>query len=363
MNETKSLKFLVILPFLSVFFQVGILSSGPQLQQMYENAFYTSTFIAITPLVTMIFGSLWGPILKILGERKTFGIALLGWILSVILITIFLSNPILGIVFRGMQGIFDAVFFSIALAGVSKSQIEGNLKAKYYGAIEFMASFGSIVGPLIIGTGFVFNPKYVLILVIVSVSLYAILGYKSIENIKIESMETKKGKFSPKIFLATFFGIVILSTIVSNQAVLPGFGEDSFNSPIVGKILVSVFGAFIMLGNMLKHKIKGVRYWIPMIASVMLFIAYIFINFVFVYLLFTMITGFLLGLSLTMSSEYASKLSKGFEETGMTVYSSLRISGNFIGPYLAGMFTHSNLIIIMSVLTLASTGFLKVSKE
>lgn len=359
----KSLKILLILPFFSVFTQVGIASSFPQILEMFgNNSFYTSTFIAITPFVSMALGSFWGPVLRKYGERKAFLTGLTGWGISFFFVALFLNNPLIAIGFRALQGVFDPLFFNIALTGVSKADIDLKKKSKYYGYVEIMGSLGAILGPLILGTGFIYFPHIFLFALAIFLMVYGLLTFKNVDNVKIDYSKREKKNFSPIIFLATFFGIITLIAIVSNQVIIPVYVENNFNTPVLGKILSSAFSLFVMLGNFLKHKIYGIKKWLPISVGLMIFVSYLFVSNPLVYIPIAIFSGVLLGLSLTMSSEYASMLSKGFEDTGMSVFSSLRISGNIFGPYLAAL-SMPFVLITLSALTLVSAGFLTVSEE
>lgn len=359
----KSLRILLILPFFSVFTQVGIASSFPQILEIFgNNTFYTSTFIAITPFVSMALGSFWGPILRKYGERKAFLTGLTGWGISFFFVALFLNNPILAIVFRGLQGLFDPLFFNIALTGVSKANIDLKKKSKYYGYVEIMGSLGAILGPLVLGTGFIYFPYIFLFALAIFLTIYGLFNYKNVDDVKIDYSKKEKKKFSPIIFLATIFGIITLIAIVSNQVIIPVYVESHFNMPVLGKILSSAFSLFVMFGNFIKHKIYGIKKWLPISVGIIIFASYLFISNPLIYLPIAIFSGLLLGLSLTMSSEYASILSKGFEDTGMSVFSSLRISGNIFGPYLAAL-SMPLVLISLAAMTIISAGLLTVSEE
>jgi len=112
----------------------------------------------------------------------------------------------------------------------------------------------------------------------------------------------------------------------------------------------------------MKHKIYGVKKWLPISVGLVIFVSYLFMSNPLIYIPIAIFSGLLLGLSLTMSSEYASILSKGFEDTGMSVFSSLRISGNIFGPYLAAL-SMPFVLITLSAITIVSAGLLTVSEE
>jgi len=365
MNKKTSLNLMLFLPFLSVFFQVGVGSSFPQINSIYNNAFYAQTFIAITPLVAMISGSFWGPVMKKIGEKKTLTVILLGWLTSLLFIIFFYKNPLLGITFRGVLGVFDSMLYGIALTGVSKYPLDNITRTKYYGFVEISGSLGAILGPLIIGIGFIYNQKLTFMFLFAVVLVYFIIALSKVQDIKTNDQEIIKQEknFSPKIFLAALFGITVLTSIVSAQIMIPGIIEKNFNSPILGKIIVAIFSVISMTGNSFKHKIKGIRIYLPILASLGFLGAFTVSENAVLFVIFIMMSALFLGFSLTMSSEYASMISKGFEETGMTVFSSLRLSGNFFGPYIGSGMPFNISALLLGVFLILSGGFLKVSKE
>ncbi|GAB6189587.1 MFS transporter [Marinitoga arctica] len=362
--KNSKLKFILALPFLQVFVQVGIASSFPQLTEIFGSTMLASTFIGITPLVSILFGSFWGRILEKQGESKTFLYSMALWSSAIYLSGISLKIPVLAIIFRAIQGIADSALFANALTVVSKSNLSAKEQTKYFGLIEFLASFGAVMGPLIIGTGFIYMSYYVLMTVGIILFIATLFVYKQLPVIEINSEKSLKQvtKFSPRIFLAAFFGILTLAIIVGFQATMPLFIEKNINNPILGKIYISIFSISLMMGNLFKHKISGVKIWIPLATFIILILS-IFANTIstILFLVLIVISGLFLGLSLTMSSEYASYLSVGFEEKGMAVFSAFRISGNFFGPYLSLFYSMGGMnffILILSIISLVSTLFL-----
>ncbi|AEX85693.1 hypothetical protein XO10_06350 [Marinitoga sp. 1135] len=358
------LKYILALPFLQVFVQVGIASSFPQLTEMFGSAWLASTFIGITPLVSIVFGSFWGKILEKHGESKTFLFSMVIWSVSLYLSGLSLSYPILAIVFRGFQGIADSALFANALTVITKGDFSKQEKAKYFGMVEFLASFGAVMGPLVIGSGFIYIPKHTLTALGVLLFIFTLIIYKQLPVIEIHSEYSKKqvAKFSPRIFLAAFFGIITIAIVVGFQVTMPLFVEGIVDNPLYGKIYTSIFALLLMLGNLFKHKVHGVKLWIPLGTFATLSIAMFVNSFSLVgFLIFVLVSGIFLGLSITMSSEYASILSVGFEEKGMAVFSAFRLSGNFFGPYLSIFFSMGGInmfTMVLAVLALASSVFL-----
>ncbi|WP_165973993.1 MFS transporter [Marinitoga lauensis] len=360
----KNLKYILILPFLQVFVQVGIASSFPQLTEIFNSTLLASTFIGITPLISIIFGSFWGKILETKGESKTFLYSMALWSTAIYLSGVSLKLPVLAIIFRAIQGIADSALFSNALTVISKADFSQKEQTKYFGLVEFLASFGAVMGPMVIGTGFIYMSHYILMTVGVILFIGTLFVYKQLPVIEIHSEKVKKQvtKFSPRIFLAAFFGIMTLAVIVGFQATMPLFIEKHISNPVFGKIYISIFALSLMLGNLFKHKISGIKIWIPLATFATLMLA-IFLSTVsmVVFLLLIIVSGLFLGLSLTMSSEYASYLSVGFEEKGMAVFSAFRISGNFFGPYLSLFYSMGGMnffMLVLSIISLVSTIFL-----
>lgn len=362
--KNNKLKLILALPFLQVFVQVGIATSFPQLTDIFGSSLLASTFIGITPLVSIIFGSFWGKILEKKGESKTFLYSMSLWTTALYLSGLSLKVPILAIIFRAIQGIADSALFSNALTVISKSNLSAKEQTKYFGLVEFLASFGAVAGPLVIGTGFIYMSHYILMTVAIILFIATLFVYKQLPVIEIHPEKAKKQvtKFSPRIFLAAFFGILTLAIIVGFQATMPFFLESYVNNPIFGKLYISIFSLSLMIGNLYKHRISGIKIWIPLATAATLTISMLMINTsVFGFLFLIIISGLFLGLSLTMSSEYASYLSVGFEEKGMAVFSAFRISGNFFGPYLSFFYSMGGMnmfILILSLLSVFSTVFL-----
>lgn len=357
----NGLRVLFMLPFMSIFIQVGFSSAFSQLSHIYSSSVAASTFIGITPLTGVFLGFLWAGMLKRYGERRTFLTALTGWSVSIFFIGIFLDNIFAAIIFRAVQGVFEPALYSTALTGVSKSDLSMNEKVKSYGIIELMGSLGAIAGPSIIGNSFLLEPKPV----IIGFSLFCILlcffGFKRIDTMKADREKHEKTTFSFEIFKAVFFGLAVLLSIVAIQVALPSFVEDRLSNPFLGKIMVSAFSLFLMIGNLVKHRIKGINSWMILFAALFLFFAYMAIDIPVLFVIFLNIAGFFLGISMTMSSEYASMISSNFKDTGMTLFSSLRTSGNFIGPYIA-QGNMGSIVLFLSVISLFSAAFLKTEK-
>lgn len=357
----NGLRVLFMLPFMSIFVQVGFSSAFSQLSHIYSSSVAASTFIGITPLTGVFMGFLWAGMLKRYGERRTFLTALTGWSVSIFFIGIFLDNIFAAIIFRAVQGVFEPALYSTALTGVSKSNLSMNEKVKSYGIIELMGSLGAIAGPSIIGNSFLLDPKSV----IIGFSLFCILlsffGFKRIDTMKADREKHEKTTFSFEIFKAVFFGLAVLLSIVAIQVALPSFVEDRLSNPFLGKIMVSAFSLFLMIGNLVKHRIKGINSWMILFAALFLFFAYMAIDIPVLFVIFLNIAGFFLGISMTMSSEYASMISSNFKDTGMTLFSSLRTSGNFIGPYIA-QGNMGSLVLFLSIISLFSAAFLKTEK-
>lgn len=357
----KGLRLLFMLPFLSIFVQVGFSSAFSQLSNIYSSSVAASTFIGVTPLTGIFLGFLWARMLKRYGERKTFLTALTGWAVSIFFVGIFLNNIFAAIIFRAVQGIFEPALYSTALTGVSKSNMSVSEKVKSYGIIELMGSLGAVAGPSVIGNSFLFDPKPVIVGFSVFCILFCFFGFKRIDTIRADLENHEKSTFSFEIFKAVFFGLAVLLSIVAIQVALPSFVEDRFSNPFLGKMMVSAFSLFLMIGNLVKHRIKGINSWMILFAALFLFFAYMTIDISILFVIFLNIAGFFLGINMTMSSEYASMISSNFKDTGMTLFSSLRTSGNFIGPYIA-QGNMGSLVLFLSVISLFSAAFLKTEK-
>ncbi|HPO28342.1 MAG TPA: MFS transporter, partial [Petrotogaceae bacterium] len=295
----NGLRLLFMLPFMSIFVQVGFSSAFSQLSHIYSSSVAASTFIGITPLTGVFLGFLWAGMLKRYGERRTFLTALTGWSVSIFFIGIFLDNIFAAIIFRAVQGVFEPALYSTALTGVSKSNLSMNEKVKSYGIIELMGSLGAIAGPSIIGNSFLLDPKPV----IIGFSLFCILlcffGFKRIDTMKADREKHEKTTFSFEIFKAVFFGLAVLLSIVAIQVALPSFVEDRLSNPFLGKIMVSAFSLFLMIGNLVKHRIKGINSWMILFAALFLFFAYMAIDIPVLFVIFLNIAGFFLGINMT----------------------------------------------------------------
>lgn len=72
--------------------------------------------------------------------------------------------------------------------------------------------------------------------------------------------------------------------------------------------------------------------------------------------------GLLIGLQITMGNEYAAYTVRGFEESGMGLYSTLRGSGSFLGPLFMN-FGFPLILLLLAAVSLTAFTFAAVHKR
>jgi len=379
MNKSITRMFpLLMLPLLSVLTQVGLTASFPQLREFYGSVLRASTFIAVMPFAAMCTGTIWGVVVRKIGLNASVLLSLGGWSLTIVLYSFLLPIFPVVIALRALQGVFDAGFAALPLVAGSRPGFSERERVRYLGLFETLATVGAIAGPLAMGSVFLFSPRGALwavaglgLLTIVFFALRrpeerrkraglraAAAGTGAPRKRRLEP-ETHR-HFSFRILLPAAFAVSALVLLVAAETFIPVAVEARYGSPLLGKLVVTIYEAVVVVGVMGKARIPGVRRFIPLALGACFGVSYLARDVTPLLAAGMLLSAVGIGLALTMGNEFAARTSAGFEEHGMSLYASLKISGGFIGPYFAA-FGFPFVLLPLGALSLVSTLFLRRS--
>lgn len=349
---------------------MGTASGYPQLRELYGSALSASSFLAAVPLAAMFFGPLWGPISRRLGLRRSLLVAVSGWSVTMLLLGLTMGPPAVGIVLRAAHGAFDVALVSLSLAAATRSIADRAERRRFFSLFETAASVGAIFGPLTVGLLMLVSMRWAFIALAGLGAAYIPFvlrqgalpvdatgrsagsggagGGERPED-AAESARSSDGGRPPATRRPVFpvamiapgvYAIAVLVLISASEAFLPGYLEGVLQRPWLGKLGVALYEVLVIGGVLLKSRIDGTRYWPPVVTGIALAAAATVALFggasvAIVGLL--ALSGVGIGMSLTMSHEFAAHMTGGDAEGGMTVYASMRISGAVVGPYLVAL--------------------------
>jgi MFS family permease len=348
-------------PFLSVFVQVGLSSAFPQLRDLYQSDILAGTALAAAPLAALLIGPFWGVPIRRFGERPVIAAAAALATLSMLAQAAFLPSPAAMITSRFFFGLADSALVAAILVSGSKAGLSPAAERTYFSLFETFASSGAIAGPLLLGSAFVFAPRLTLA---VSGALFGVYLAGSFSRLRSfpPAPPHMRRKVSPRLIAPTAFAVAMLSVLVAFEVYVPSFVEAQTANPVLGKLVVTVFEGLVVLGTVLKARIPGLPLAVPLLCFAAIGIAYLVSASLPLLALLAGVTAVGLGLSLSLGNEYASAVTAGYEESGMTVYSAFKISGNFFGPYIPAI-GFPVLLLPLSALALVATGLVALKDK
>lgn len=360
------MKLLLALPFFSVFVQIGLSASFPELRAIYGSAVWASSFLGAAPLGVLIAGPLHGLATRRWGTGRVLTGSLIGWAAASALLVLTLATPLLAVPLRFFLGLCDASLSIAPMVIATKAIGSERERARYYGAFETAASVGAITGPLAVGGLFLVAPRLALAVLAAMAALCALILRNRIPEVGggdaahgsrsgagaaddpgsqraeagARSAERLSASFKipPAMFIPVLFGVATIVVLVAIETALPGFVVEQMGVPVAGKAAVTLFELIAVGGVIAKSRVPGTYSWVLFALAAALGAAFLAAGAALTAVLLVA-TAFLIGLCLTMSNEYAAVVAAGSEESSMSVYVSFKVSGGFFGPYVAALGT------------------------
>lgn len=329
---------LLFLPCIDVLAEVGVASSFPQLKAFYGTSFRASAVISISPFLTVVSGWIWGRLGGRFGMRTTIRAAMLGWSAGVIFFGLFLHDFGVACIMRGMQGLFASGFAALPFIGFTKATGDQRQRTRYYGHLETSISIGAIAAPVLVGTAFASYPGFTMAAIGALVLLLALfsgkidLRWHPTGDAQAAGDKRPEKGLKVRVLIPTIYASAIALILGACETLIPTIGEGFTDSLLFGKLMTTAFEITVVAGILLKTGRPGIRPTLPLLMTAGLATGYLTASFTLPVIILLIILGLCIGLQITMGNEYASHSVRGFEETGMGLYSTLRGSGSFLGP-------------------------------
>jgi MFS family permease len=332
----------LFLPFVDVLAEIGMASAFPQFRDLYGSAFRASVLIAASPLFAMLAGWSWGWIAARWGLRSSFRVTAVGWSVSTMLVGFTLEAFSVALAIRVLQGVFSGGIAALPFIRSMERSGDETVRARHFGYIETAVSLGAILGPLVIGATVANVPQLGLggtgaATLLVWLALELSGDYLSGTERKAESAQRQtSGKGRTHIALDIAFPTAVAAIVglllAALETLIPTLGEDYSNSVLFGKGVTVVFEVAVVIGIILKSRRPGLMRLLPIPTITILAAAYLTADVELTVLVLLAASGVPIGALVVLGNELASVSVRGFEQKGMGAYSTLRISGSFLGP-------------------------------
>lgn len=338
-------------PFLDVIAEIGLASSFPQLRELYGSPLRASLVVSVSPLLAVGGGWFWGRAAVRRSVRRVFRWAAAGWTISVALLAATIDIFPLALGLRSAQGFFSAGFAALPFIAVTRITTDRTLRARLFGRIETAVSAGAILAPITVGIAFSYSRRLSL-LGLASLGLCCLVA-ASLKGEPPGSRERGAAFGGPgenvpaggpgqpgaaaarvhrAVALPALFAALVAAQLGALETLIPQLGEEWRGSVLTGKGMTMLFEVAVVLGILVKARWPGVGLSWP-VATTLLFGAALFQGSVALRsLVVLLLAGIPIGASITMGNELAARWTAGAEEVGMGLYSTLRITGSFVGP-------------------------------
>lgn len=297
---------LVLLPFVDVLTEIGIASAFPQLRAAYGSAFQASLMVAVSPLFAVLTGWLWGALAKRASIGRVVGGAMLGWAAVTMILGLTIGRFVPALALRALQGTFSAGFVALPFIVFARHARGERERTKSFGTLETSASAGAIVAPVSVGAVLAVAPQTVLI-VLGGVMLVVVVPWLRGAPTGADVPPGPEGEMPPgrviarRVFVPTVFAAGIALVLGAFETLIPTVVEDTFGS---------------------------------------------------------VLAGFPVGAAVTMGNEYAAARVEGSEDVGMGLYSTLRITGSFLGPLFMNI-RYPAVLAALAAVALACAGLVR----
>lgn len=364
---------LVALPCVDVMTEIGLASAFPQLRAAYGSVLHASVVVSAGPLFAVLTGWIWGALARRLWMKRSVALAMSGW--AVVTAGLGMSIDVFmgALILRALQGIFAAGLAALPFIALSRESNSARDRARGMGVLEVSISAGAIAAPISVGTLLAVAPGFVLpALGFVTVGLLALwlaaggdaAGARvsavneavADAGVPVTAGREHAGqpwslRLARWVMLPTFFASGIALILSASESLIPTVAEALFDSVVIGKTLTMAFELAVVCGIVLKARRPGVRYGVPLLLSVLIAASFLmgWYGSAGPAIWLMVIAGFPVGAGVTMGNEYAASNLVGFEEVGMGLYSTLRISGSFLGPLVLNVAYPGVLLVLAAV--------------
>ena len=348
--------FFVLLPSIDVLSEVGLASAFPHFQTLYGSASRASLFIAVNPLAAMLGGWLWGALARRFSFRAAFRLAALGWIIATLSLGFVLHRFEAALAARIAQGFFASGLTALSFVGITKSTRDKAAGSRRLGRLEAAATIGAVIGPATMGVGVTLAAPASFItvaalvaLIVVAKELLSTPAALSPAGIKAPMDWTVLYRVLPSTGFAAAVGLILGAL----QTLIPSLSSPFAASMPVAIIGATMFQVLIVPGLILQSKRHRRGPGVPILVSVVLVLAFILSPFRIVVVGLVVFLGFLLGMGITMGNQLAASAVTGSEDMGMSIYSTLRIGGSFIGPLFMNI-AYPGILLALATVSLLS---------
>ncbi len=350
---------LVALPFIDVLTEIGVASAFPQLRSAYGTAFRASLVVAMSPLFAVLTGWLWGALARRAPMVRIVAAAMAGWGLVTVTLGLTVGTFAVALVLRALQGAFSAGFAALPFIVFTRHAQDKRERTKSFGTLETAVSAGAIFAPISVGTLLASAPHTVLAALggtmVVFVGLWVrdapgswTLGRRAGPGPASSHAGPAPGGVVPgpsiarRVLVPTAFAAGIALVLGAFETLIPTVVEDAFASVIGGKVTTMAFELAVVAGILIKARRPAVGRRLPLVLALVVGVAYAAEvgapELVGAQISTLAAVGFMalaggpIGAAVTMGNEYAAARAEGAEDVGMGLYSTLRITGSFLGP-------------------------------
>jgi MFS family permease len=353
---------LIALPFIDVLTEIGVASAFPQLRAAYGSAFRASLVVAVSPLFAVLTGWVWGALARRAPVTRVVPAAMLGWALVTIALGLAVGMFAVALVLRALQGAFSAGFAALPFIVFTRHAEDERERAKAFGTLETAVSAGAILAPVSVGTLLATAPQAVL--TALGGAMLALLvpwvraeggarvagrgaGAAPVPTHAAPVAGPTAGDLLPgpaiarRVLVPTAFAAGIALELGALETLIPTVVEDTFGSVLGGKVTTMAFELAVVAGILLKARWPAVGRRVPLALALVVGGAYAAAAApeivgarasALAAVGFMVLAGGPIGAAVTMGNEYAAARVEGAEDVGMGLYSTLRITGSFLGP-------------------------------
>ncbi|MFP4206723.1 MAG: MFS transporter [Spirochaetaceae bacterium] len=352
---------LVALPFVDVLTEIGFASAFPQLRGAYGSTIRASLAVAVSPLFAVLSGWLWGALVRRIPTRRVVTGAMLGWALVTSLLGIVVERFVAALFLRALQGLFSAGFAALPFIVFARRARGDRERAKSFGALETSVSAGAILAPVSVGTMLATAPQAVLRILGVLMFLLLLVwlrvtprGHPPHASAHGSPKTLQAVAVARRVLMPTAFAAGVALVLGTFETLIPTVVEEDAGSVLVGKSVTMAFELAVVAGILWKARRPAVTARLPLVLAAAIAVAYLALPWPGVPGIM-LLAGFPVGAAVTMGNEFAAARVEGAEDVGMGLYSTLRITGSFLGPLFMNI-TYPAVLAALAAVSLACAG-------
>jgi MFS family permease len=278
------------------------------------------------------------------------------------------------LVLRAFQGIFSAGFAALPFIVFTRHATGERERTRSFGTLETAVSAGAILAPVSVGTLLASAPQTVLVALGGAMLVFAVLWLRAESGPRTSGRGGGAGRgpshtapaaapaagpaagdllpgtaVARRVLVPTAFAAGIALVLGAFETLIPTVVEDTFGSVFGGKATTMAFELAVVAGILLKARRPAVRRRVPLVLALVVGTAYVATAAVppaavgapnivgapastVAAVGLMVLGGAPIGAAVTMGNEYAAARVEGAEDVGMGLYSTLRITGSFLGP-------------------------------